>query len=62
MVGMDVIGNEVGDWVVGQQLGKIDGECVLGGLEGDFVGFAGWFVGTSDGSSVGGYEGLGDDR
>lgn len=35
---------------------------MLGGLEGDFVGFAGWFVGTSDGSSVGGYEGLGDDR
>ena len=35
---------------------------MLGGLEGDFVGCAGWFVGTNDGSSVGGYEGLGDGR
>ena len=35
---------------------------MLGELEGDVVGCAGWFVGTCDGTSVGGYEGLGDGR
>ena len=62
MLGIDVLGKCVGDLVVGSWLGEIDGESVIGGLEGDFVGLAGWFVGTSDGSSVGGYEGLRDGR
>ena len=62
MVGMDRLGKYVGALVVGSWLGEVDGESVIGGLEGDFVGLNGWFVGASDGTSVGGYEGLEDGR